>query len=118
MEGGRYNIRLLLTELGGRTSYDSLKKPTDGTVCETCREPAAARGLLMVDKERYIAFYESSSRAAPKAPSRLFASILSYSPQVIRAICGARFYPIFPMGGRPIQYPKRFSNSTPISGRW
>ena len=78
MKGGRYCIRLLLTELNGRTSYDSLKKLTDGTACDEFRESAAARGMLTGDRERYLSFYEASSHATPKALSRIFAATISY----------------------------------------
>ena len=78
MEGERYYLRLLLTEMTGCTSFADLKTLPDGTVCETYRESAAARGLLMGDREHYHAFFEAASHASPRALSRLFAALLAY----------------------------------------
>ena len=78
VEGERFFLRLLLTEVTGCTSYDCLKTLPDGTVCETFREAAAARGLLYDDREHFLAFEEAASHATPRALSRLFATILAY----------------------------------------
>ena len=78
VEGERFFLRLLLTEVTGRKSYDCVKTLPNGTVCETFREAAASRGLLYDDRERYIAFEEAESHATPRALSRLFATILAY----------------------------------------
>ena len=77
-EGDRYYARLLLTGMNACTSFAGLKTLPDGTVCETFKEAAAARGLLMGDREHYHAFCEADSRAIPMAPSRLFAALLAY----------------------------------------
>ena len=77
-EGGRYYIRLLLTEMDGCASFAGLKTLPDGTVCETFREAAAARGLQVADGERYHAFFEAESQSSPRALSRLYAAIIAY----------------------------------------
>ena len=46
MAGGRYYIRLLLTDLAGRTPSADLKTHPDGTVRDAYAETTAARGLL------------------------------------------------------------------------
>ena len=76
-EGGRFYLRLFLTEVTGCKSYDCAKTLPDGTVCGAFREAAASRGLLHDDRERYLAFEEAASHATPRALSMLVATILA-----------------------------------------
>ena len=98
-EGDRFYLRLWLTEGTGCKSYDCAETLPNGTVCETFREAAAARGLPNDDKERYIAFEEAAPHATPRALSRIFATILAYcAPGSPRTMWGA-FAPHLSDGG-------------------
>ena len=92
MEGERYYVRLLLTEMTGCTSIADLKTLPDGTVRKTFREAAAARGPLVGDRERYQSFPDAASRASPRALAWSFAALLAYcSPGSPRDMWGAFF---------------------------
>ena len=116
MEGERFYLRLLLTEVTDCKSFADLKRLPDGTVCETYREAAAARGLLMSDKERYHAFSEAAAQASPRALSRLFASILAYcapgSPRDMREA----FPPFLAEGASDASVAGQSCSSMQISG--
>ena len=77
-DGGRFYLRLLLTEVTGCKAYDCAKTLPNGTVREPFRDAAASRGLLHDDRDRYLAFEEACPRATTSAISRLFATILAY----------------------------------------
>ena len=78
VEGGRFPLRLLLTDFTGCKSYDFVKSLPIGTVCEAFREAAASRGLLCDGGEHYIAFDESASHATHRAISMIFDTIIAY----------------------------------------
>ena len=117
MGGERYYVRLLLTEMTGRTSFADLKTLPDGTVCETFRDAAAARGLLMGHREHYHAFPRLESTQARGRPRGYLQLSSRTAHLALRAICGALFCPIWQKSSREHQYPKLYRNSTQISGR-
>ena len=89
LEGGRFCFRLLITEASGCTPYDCLKTLPGGTVCETFREAAAARGLLRDDRGRFLAFEEAASHATPGHYRCYSLQFLRIASPVLRVICGA-----------------------------
>ncbi len=74
----RYCLRLLLTRLPGRTSYDDLRTLEDGTVCPTYKEAALKRGMLESDIEWDSCLREASLYKMPAQLRHLFAIILVF----------------------------------------
>ena len=74
----KYSLRLLLLNIHGPTSYESLRThPDTGVVLETFFEAAKANGLLEDDREWHLCLQQAGAVQMPTQIRRLFAVILA-----------------------------------------
>ncbi|KAK4380887.1 hypothetical protein Sango_3022000 [Sesamum angolense] len=77
VEGERYYLRILLQNIRGPTSFDSLKT-IQGKYHDTFRDAAASLGLLDSDNSLEECLEEASQYQMPYSLRRLFSTILMY----------------------------------------
>uniref|UniRef100_A0A453DD09 ATP-dependent DNA helicase n=2 Tax=Aegilops tauschii subsp. strangulata TaxID=200361 RepID=A0A453DD09_AEGTS len=76
-EGERYYLRVLLSHVGGATSFDDLKT-VNGNLCTSFREACEHLGLIEHDKTLHDCMTEAATFQMPSALRRLFATILVF----------------------------------------
>ena len=77
-EGERFFLRMLLNHVIGCTSYEDIRTLPDGTVCNSYKEAALARGLLYDDQEIDECLSEGATRYMPVQLRELFVTILLF----------------------------------------
>jgi hypothetical protein len=75
-EGERFFIRVLLCHLQGVDSYKQLRTLPNGTVCQTFRDAAVARGFFVTDEEYLDVLQESCDKQWPRTIRALFVNLL------------------------------------------
>lgn len=78
-QGERYYLRILLTNVRGKTSFLDLRTLEDGTICSTYKEAALKRGLLESDTEWDSCLIEAAQYKMPRQLRHLFAIILVFA---------------------------------------
>lgn len=81
IEGERYFLRLLLTNIHAPTSFDYLKT-VNGVRVQTFREAAILRGYFESDNCQELCLEEASLYHMPYSLRRLFSTILVYFPPI------------------------------------